>query len=138
MWRTSQSFVSNRRIHFLTNYHSDVKFDNIMMDHVPLYGEPPHPACEYMKLDFSDFVVKPRSRTLRPIKYYLIDFGHARRYDPSNGPPREYAGVDCGGYGGDGSVPEFKTQEYCDPFPVDVFRLGNFIREKFTEVRFVS
>lgn len=54
-----------------------------------------------------------------------------------NGPPREYVGLRGGGYGGDDAVPEFKTQEYCDPFAVDVFRLGNFIRENFTEVRFV-
>lgn len=38
------------------------------------------------------------------------------------------------GYGGDLSVPEFKTQNYCDPFAVDVYRMGNVVRREFTQV----
>ncbi|KIK53561.1 hypothetical protein GYMLUDRAFT_1025315 [Collybiopsis luxurians FD-317 M1] len=35
------------------------------------------------------------------------------------------------GYGGDQSVPEFKWNEPCDPFAVDVYCLGNVIWKKF-------
>lgn len=105
-----------------------------MMDAIPLFDEARHPVKPSMKLDFSGPVKKPRSRTLRPVRYYYIDFGHARRYDPKDGPPREFVGIGDG-YGGDGTVPEFQTtNEFCDPFPVDVYRVGNLIREFFTEV----
>jgi hypothetical protein len=105
-----------------------VKFDNVMMDSAPLYAEPIHPVDDSKNRDFTG-PSKPRSRTLYPVKYYHIDFGKARRYNPEDGPPRISVGI-----GGDRSVPEFKTNEDCDPFAVDVFRAGNIIRECFTDV----
>lgn len=101
-----------------------------MMDASPLYDEPLHPVDAHMKRDYSGRAAKPQSRTLRPVKYYYIDFGHACQYNISEGPASEPVG-----YGGDSSVPEFKTQERCDPFPVDVYRVGNLIRKSFTHVR---
>lgn len=69
---------------------------------------------------------------MHPVKYYLIDFGHACQYNSDTGPPRIYIG--SRGYGGDGTVPEFKSQVDCGPVPVDVYRLGNVIWEGFTDV----
>lgn len=111
--------------------HSDVKLNNVMMDFTPLCDEPVHPADLSYKRDYSGRAKPPRDRTLRPVKYYHIDFGHASRHKVEDGPPQKFIG---NGYGGDLSVPEFKTQEYCDPFPVDVYRVGNIIRMAFTHV----
>ena len=33
---------------------------------------------------------KHYSRTQRPVKYYFVDFGISRRYNPDDGPPLEY------------------------------------------------
>ena len=105
-----------------------------MMDISPLYDETTHPTDHTMKFDWTGKAKEPHSRTSRPVKYYLIDFGHMQRYqDSDDNPPREPVG-----YGGDSSVPEFSSQDDCDPFAVDVYRLGNVIRQKFTHVRHVS
>ena len=105
-----------------------------MMDASPLDDEPRHPVNSVMKLDYSGHVGKPHTRTLRPVRYYHIDFGHARRYDPKDGPPQEFVGEEDG-YGGDATVPEFKTTNgYCDPFPVDVYRVGRVVRRFAIEV----
>lgn len=112
---------------------SDIKFNNVMMDSSPLYSQPVHPINEDKTRDFSaNSRPRPRTQCQHPVKYYIIDLGHARHYDPDNGPPHESPV-----YGGDLSVPEFLThpEEPCDPFAVDIYRLGNLIRENFTDVR---
>ena len=66
------------------------------------------------------------------MRYYFIDFGLSRRYNPDDGPPREHPIR-----GGDKSVPEFKTWngELLDPFPTDISYLGNVIKRTVLEVR---
>lgn len=98
------------------------------MDSGPLYNEPIHVVDYYMNQDYTRLVNR-RTRTLCPVKYYYIDFGNSVQYKPEDGPPRIQAG-----HGGDRTVPEFKTETLCDPFAVDVYRLGNIIRECFTDV----
>ena len=67
------------------------------------------------------------TRTQRPPKYYFIDFGISRRYHPSDANPREIPI-----WGGDKLVPEFQnSNEPRDPFPTDVFYIGNTIRMGF-------
>lgn len=100
-----------------------------MMDSSPLYDDPIHPIKPRMKRDWSDKAGKARSRTERPVKYYHIDSGLTRSYRGAEGPPREPIGYD-----GDQSVPEFRTQDDCDPFAVDVYRVGNLVRQYFTHV----
>lgn len=72
------------------------------------------------------------TRTTRPVKYYYIDFGMSIRYNPEDGPPREHPMV-----GGDKSVPEFKnwTGELLDPFPTDIYYIGNMVRNTVMRVR---
>ncbi|THV06319.1 hypothetical protein K435DRAFT_645355 [Dendrothele bispora CBS 962.96] len=107
--------------------HNDVKFDNIMMDSTRLYDSPIHPATPEMKRDWSG-PSKPRTRTERPVRYLYIDFALADKY-PELCPGRYSY------YGGDRSVPEFSRNEaLCDPFAVDVYRLGNVFRENITQV----
>lgn len=98
------------------------------MDSTPLYDEPVHPVNHTMNRDFTR-PAKPHPRTVRPVKYYYIDLGDARHYNPEEGSPQLTVP-----YGGDRTVPEFKTQKFCDPFAVDVYRVGNIIRQQFTEV----
>lgn len=68
------------------------------------------------------------------MKYYFIDFGLSRRYEPMDGPPREHPIR-----GGDKSVPEFQPGvwkgELLDPFPTDIYYLGNMIRMDIMKVR---
>jgi len=108
--------------------HRDCKYNNIMMDAKDLYLHPPHPVAHNMRRDFSG-PVKHTTRTRRPVKYYLIDFGLSRRYNPEDMPPLEPPP-----WGGDRTVPEFlKSDEPCNPFPVDVYFLGNVVRQNFIE-----
>ncbi|KAJ7162140.1 hypothetical protein C8R46DRAFT_1282644 [Mycena filopes] len=88
---------------------------------------------------FSPGDLKPNSysdathytRTRLPVKYYFIDFGLSRQYTPAQGPPFREDIIQ----GGDKSVPEFAGDNFvCDPFPTDIYYLGNLIRQEFLEV----
>jgi hypothetical protein len=86
-----------------------------------------------MTRDYSGKAKTCSTRTRRPIKYYWIDFDLSRQYNSADGPPLERPI-----WGGDKSVPEFRTPDVpCDPFPVDVYCLGNAIRCHFLEVRYL-
>ncbi|RDB25449.1 hypothetical protein Hypma_007495 [Hypsizygus marmoreus] len=110
--------------------HRDCKYDNILADIVPLYHSRPHPWHTWRTYDYSGDVKKRSSRTRTPIRYYLADFGLSKIYKPEDAPHLEPLG-----WGGDRTVPEFQTSDYtlCDPFPVDVYCLGNAIRENFID-----
>jgi len=71
------------------------------------------------------------TRTQRPTRYIIIDFGMSSRYDPSDVSPREVSLI-----GGDKTVPEFlKIQPYHDPYKTDIYYVGNLIRTEFMQVR---
>jgi len=109
--------------------HRDCKYDNIMADVLPLYISPPHPYELHMNRDYSGKAKTSSTRTRMPIKYYFIDFDLSRVYNPTDGPPQEMPP-----WGGDKTVPEFRTPNIpCDPFPVDVYCIGNAIRRHFLE-----
>ncbi|KAI3604625.1 hypothetical protein WG66_008496 [Moniliophthora roreri] len=109
--------------------HNDVKLDNIMMDSSPLYSRLPHPINQFSTYDFKKQLY-PRGRTRHPVKYYFIDFDLCEQYDITSGPPRKKPI-----YGGDTSVPEFRNnpEQPCDPFAVDVYRIGDLIRTCIAE-----
>ncbi|THU94242.1 kinase-like protein [Dendrothele bispora CBS 962.96] len=114
-------------VQFLHNHHiahNDIKHDNILVDSAPLYRRLMHPVVPRRKYDWTGRA-SPGSLTRHPVKYYFIDFDLTRQYDPQAGPARHRPH-----YGGDGTVPEFHAHpdEPCDPFAVDVYRLGNLIR----------
>ncbi|KAK7448445.1 hypothetical protein VKT23_013707 [Stygiomarasmius scandens] len=104
--------------------HNDIKDDNIMVDSTPLFRQLMHPTEPLRRYNWRG-KASPRSITRHPVKYFFIDYDLCRQYDPQAGPARELPG-----YGGDRSVPEFEAHpdEPCDPFAVDIYRLGNFIR----------
>ena len=108
----------------------DCTSENIMLDPSNMYPESFHPVEIGRSWDFRRNA-KWYSRTRRPTKYLFIDFGLSRRYDPANGPP-----LDKPYRGGDKSAPEHKDlARRCNPFPTDVYYLGNLIREGYMQVR---
>ena len=97
-----------------------------MLDPTHLYPQSFHPVATDLSKDCTS-KAKHFTRTQRPPKYYFIDFGISRRYDPSDANPREIPI-----WGGDKLVPEFQnSNEPRDPFPTDVFYIGNAIRMDF-------
>jgi len=99
-----------------------------MTDVTALYHEsPPHPWRRQYRYDFAGKPKIVSSRTRNPLKYYLIDFGLSRLYKPEDAPHLEMPN-----WGGDKTVPEFQFNEPCDPFAVDVYCIGNYVREMLT------
>ena len=115
-----------------SHFHRDCKYDNILMDPTGLYSVLPHPLLPHLARDFRS-TPSHTTRTLAPVKYYFIDFGVAKRYDLST-PPEER--LEPPGWGaGDSTIPEFKKDELCDPFAVDVYCIGHLIQSHFLDVR---
>ncbi|KAI0786622.1 kinase-like domain-containing protein [Abortiporus biennis] len=117
-------------LHFMHDCHiahRDAMDLNIMMDPRPTYPNMFHPINTRMNRNFKGRA-KHFTRTARPTKYYLIDFGISRQYDPQDSSPLELPI-----FGGDKSVPEFIadcTKPY-NPFHTDIYYVGNMIRETF-------
>jgi hypothetical protein len=112
--------------------HVDCVAQNIMMDANPLYPDPWHPSKPTMRADWSA-PAKPLSRSDHPVKYYFIDFGLSVQFDLSAGPPLAVPNE----AGGEQVPPEFKGKGYNtkhNPFPTDVWYIGNFVREEFIQV----
>ncbi|KAJ7238565.1 kinase-like domain-containing protein [Mycena haematopus] len=110
--------------------HRDCSFPNILMDGAPLYRTPFHPITQDRKRDYSGKVHPSLTRTQHPVKYYIADFGLSRRYKPEERPPLEPTVR-----GGDKTAPEMAL-DACDPFPTDVYYLGNSIQRHFLELGF--
>ncbi|RPD52335.1 hypothetical protein L227DRAFT_582116 [Lentinus tigrinus ALCF2SS1-6] len=107
---------------------SDIHVVNFLMEPTPLLSEIPHPARPQRSYDFKRRV-KRRTRTEFPTRYHIIDFGLSRRFSPGD---ELVAPVS---YGGDKSVPEYKdpSRAVSNPFAIDVYCLGNMIREWFMD-----
>lgn len=110
----------------------DCKTDNFMAGTVSLFNVPPHPAQRFVRLDYRGEVSVSSSRTKKPVKYYLIDFDLSEVCRPEDAPHLRRPP-----WGGDKSVPEFLLPNAtpCDPFAVDVYCMGNSIREDYLDVR---
>ncbi|KAF8890892.1 kinase-like domain-containing protein [Infundibulicybe gibba] len=101
--------------------HRDCKWNNIMMDSSHLYREPIHPADNTRTRDFTRRS-RPFTRTRRPVRYYLVDFGLSRRYDVTEEHPLDEPFV-----GGTRGVPEYDAGVLVNPFLVDVYCIGNVV-----------
>ncbi|RDX54887.1 hypothetical protein OH76DRAFT_1478401 [Lentinus brumalis] len=108
--------------------HCDVNLVNVLMDPIPLLSEPPHPNFPKRSFDFKR-KVKEHTRTERPTRYYIIDFGLSRKFSPGQ---ELIAPVS---YGGDKSVPEYRdaSRRVSNPFAIDVYCLGSMIQEWFVD-----
>lgn len=103
--------------------HRDCTANNIMLDPSEMYPNGFHPTQINRRPNFNGRA-KRHTRTRRPPRYYLIDFGLSRRYasrDAFDEPLR----------GGDRTAPEHQRGGPCNPFQTDIYYLGNLIREEF-------
>lgn len=103
-----------------------------MFDATPMYPNGFH-AVDNNRSPSWKQKAKHFTRTDRPVRYYIIDFGLSVRF--SRDEIHQVYPV-CGG---DRSAPEHRPELLKDlaphdPFPTDVYYLGNLIREKFVKV----
>lgn len=130
----SQIFEGVKFLHDRNIAHRDLNATNIMMDGSKMFPDGYHPQYPKMNRDFYSGRARFYTRTQRPPKYHIIDFGLSRQYDTRDPPPLEIPIV-----GGDKTVPEFrftkrgKPPKPCDPFPTDIYYLGNLILREFVE-----
>jgi serine/threonine protein kinase len=97
-----------------------------------MYPDAWHPIRDDYKRDNIRQRIEPYTRTQRPPRYYFIDFGISRLYSAEDGPHPLEPPI----RGGDKSVPEFQqSMKPCDPFPTDIYYVGNVIREEMLNVR---
>lgn len=100
------------------------------MDPTLLFPHSFHPIVRDRRRDWKGKATYT-TRTLCAPKYFLIDFGLSHRYTPDEEPPRRLPTM-----GGDKSAPEHRIRNItCDPFPTDVYYLGNMVRNMFFQVR---
>ena len=99
-----------------------------MMDGSNLCIDAFHPVDPIMKRDFSGFA-RFKTRTERPPKYYFIDFGLSCRFNSI------FNAFDLPAKAGDSEVPELLNYSCpSNPFPIDVFCMGNTIKRDFLVV----
>ncbi|KDR71819.1 hypothetical protein GALMADRAFT_126764 [Galerina marginata CBS 339.88] len=103
--------------------HRDLKFNNYMIAPDTMFPDGYHPLRTLLKPDLSG-PAKFYTRTQRPSKYFLIDFGFSRLYDASNTSPLEITFVI-------GS--EDYATELQNPFVTDIYYLGELIRQVFLD-----
>ena len=104
----------------------DCTANNIMLDPSGMYPKGFHPVQIDRSRDFRG-TAKRFTRTWRPTRYYLIDFGLSRRYSSRNA-------LDEPLRGGDKTAPEHRLGRLCNPFYTDIYYLGNLIRQRFLRV----
>jgi hypothetical protein len=86
-----------------------------------------HPAKPDRNRSFKG-AAKAYTRTQRPPVYYFIDFGLSRQYSSRNVTDEPLRG-------GDKTAPEHQSTNRCNPFPTDIYYIGNLVRREFIEVR---
>jgi hypothetical protein len=97
-----------------------------MLDPSGMYPNGFHPVQIDRKKNFEGKATA-YTRTQRPPRYILIDFGLSRQYLSRDA-------VDYPLRGGDKSAPEHKLPRPSNPFCTDVYYIGNLVREKFIAV----
>ncbi|KAG2014286.1 other/AgaK1 protein kinase [Coprinopsis cinerea AmutBmut pab1-1] len=110
--------------------HRDVRRENIMMDPQAM-GHSPWHFCDPQRQPAPNYdakVTHKYTRTERRPRYYIIDFGYATQFKPEEIPPSILPKL-----ASDGSVPEYKNHQPCNPFPIDVYVVGNMIRMDFLD-----
>jgi hypothetical protein len=114
----------------LSRFRRDISDLNVMPIDGAMYPNSWHPCNDDLDRFDPSLPAKHYTRSERPPKYYFIDFSLSRRYDPKDGTSLEPIIR-----GGDKTVPEFqKSNAPCNPFPTDIYYIGNFIRQQVLQV----
>ncbi|KAJ3512549.1 hypothetical protein NLJ89_g3451 [Agrocybe chaxingu] len=109
--------------------HRDINGNNFMLHGVHLFPERYHFVHDVLKPDLSGRAPH-LTRSERPTKYYITDFGISSRYESDT----RTSALEPVIIGGDKSVPEFKDITIPqNPFRTDVYYAGNVIRQHFIE-----
>lgn len=102
----------------------DACYRNLMMDPSKVIPKGFHFANQDSE-DGLEKDIKFRDRwSVRPVRYFFIDFGLSYRY-----PPGETNILDYGRFGQDRSVPKMSVTVPYDPFKLDIYQLGNTFME---------
>nr|VWO99326.1 Ubiquitin ligase complex F-box protein GRR1, putative [Ganoderma boninense] len=110
--------------------HRDCAFKNLMMDATSLFPDGFHPMYTDCLPQDITLSATQLSRNDVPVTYYYVDFGIST-WLKSEDTDRLVMGSD----GLDQDVPELSDDVPYDPFKADIFILGNFFRQNFTQVR---
>ena len=102
---------------------SDCTADNIMFDSSKMYPNGFHPVKIDRNRNFKG-TAKAYTRTRRPPRYYLIDFGLSRQYPSRDAMDEPLPGEDK-------SAPEHRSKLRCNPFHTDVYYVDNLVRQEF-------
>ena len=113
----------------IQDHFRDCAFKNLMMDATSLYPDGFHPIRTNSLPERITHAATLLSRNDVPVTYYYVDFGISTWLKPED-TDRLVVGSD----GLDQDVPELSDDVPYDPFKVDIFVLGNFFRENFTQV----
>ncbi|PPQ80956.1 hypothetical protein CVT26_003527 [Gymnopilus dilepis] len=102
--------------------HRDACWFNIMMDHSKMVPKGTH-FCLPSSHDGLKEGLEWKSRwSVRPVRYFFVDFGISVRCTSKD------AKV-LGSFAQDKSVPELSNSILYNPFPVDIYELGNVIKK---------
>ncbi|KAI0088679.1 hypothetical protein BDY19DRAFT_949200 [Irpex rosettiformis] len=117
--------------------HRDCSIRNILVDADALFPKSFHPIRLEMLPDGRTPVLR-LSRSSAPVTYYFADYGISSYFDPKTEQDRKVVGVS----GIDQDVPELSLDVPYDPFKVDVFLIGNLLKQevymKFKNVGFLE
>ncbi|KAJ3528522.1 hypothetical protein NMY22_g9377 [Coprinellus aureogranulatus] len=108
--------------------HGDVSINNIMMDASEIYPDGFHPLEPHMSADWRVPVTPQYTRTEKPPKYFIIDFGCSRVLRDDS--------VTMSLSGTDRSVPEHQAIRAGTPqdaFLIDVYCVGNMLKAEFLD-----
>ena len=101
---------------------------NFLMDASAMYPEGFHPAQTAYKRDYSGWAnYLPRSTV--GVKYYFADFGIS-----VHKPEKDRSRFVTGNLGRDRRPPELSVTVPYDPFKLDVFIVGNMLKQEFCDV----
>lgn len=100
-----------------------------MMDGSSIFPSGFHPSSQNSLPDLRGDAIPIRRSDAKNIKYFFIDFSLASFSEDGKEPRRVVGRV-----GEDTLAPELSDDVPYDPFPVDVYILGDVIRKTFLEV----
>jgi hypothetical protein len=107
---------------------SDCVLHNFLMDPGAMYPEGFHPVQVAYKRDYSGIATYlPRSSV--GVKYYFADFGISVHMPGEDGPR-----FVTGNLGRDRDPPELSNTVAYDPFKLDIFIIGNMLKQEFCDV----